>query len=382
MADSAALTDGARQADIVSGEHAETMFSADQAETNMVKLVDGKLTPMGDTESDVSDDMPRTRLGSDEERALTGDDRKKYENSDAALRAGMGIAPNKDTMPADSPIAVADITGNPASGDVPNTGYPDANAPANTASATDSAPTDRTQPSGADQTNTFAGITGDMIPVTPSTPDPNNPIPAAPETPQPPTPPSPGPEYPDLPGTPQPYQPEITEPIEPGRSHEINASGNARSNSVGFAPTYSPYGYYGFGSFVTRTSTMSVADNGVEPTPDQVEPGEAVPGNQYVGMSPGIDEGATDEGMDETPDTGDSMHPYRVNGDAPNDYRAGERPNEAAQMQTQPRERMDESSIQAQDMIPSDGDRSDTKSTDGLDRNYNDLDAARDKTAY
>jgi hypothetical protein len=88
MENNANLSDGAQQADIVSSEHAETMFSADQAETNMVKLVDGKLIPTGHTESDVSDDMPRIRLGSDEERALVGDDKKKYENSDAALRVG------------------------------------------------------------------------------------------------------------------------------------------------------------------------------------------------------------------------------------------------------------------------------------------------------
>lgn len=367
MADSAALTDGARQADIVSSEHAETMFGADQAETNMVKLVDGKLTPIGDTESDVSDDMPRIRLGSDEERALTGDDKKKYENSDAALRAGQGIVPNADTMP-DDPIAVADLTGNPEAGDDVNTGYP-TNAPANTASANDSTPTDRTQANGADQTNTFSGFSADMVPTTPSTPDPNNPVPAAPETPQPPTPPSPGPEIPDLPGSPQPDRPEITEPSEPGRSHEINA----RSNAVGFSQ-FPTTGYYGTTSASTPTSTMSVADNGVEPTPDQVEPGEAVPGTQYVGMSAGPD----DEGMDETPDTGDSSHPYRVNGDAANEYRPDERPNEAAQMQNQPREAMDESGVKAQDMLDSDGDRSDTKSTDGLDRKYNDPQAARD----
>src|SRR5205823_10517838 len=105
MENNADLSDGARQADIVSSEHAETMFSADQAETNMVKLVDGKLVNTGNTEDDVSDDMPRIRLGSDEERALTGDDKKKYENSDAALRAGTMFDPS--VMP-DDPIAVGD----------------------------------------------------------------------------------------------------------------------------------------------------------------------------------------------------------------------------------------------------------------------------------
>ncbi|CCG98762.1 hypothetical protein FAES_0751 [Fibrella aestuarina BUZ 2] len=354
MAASSALSDGAQQANMVSNENAETMFGTDQAETNMVKLVDGKLTPIGDTDDDVMDEQLRNRYSSDEERSLQGYDEKTYENSDAALRVGDGIDGEAETMPADSPIAEADLTDN---------------QPANTAAANESTPTDRTQANGADQTNTFAGISADMVPTTPSTPDPNNPVPAAPETPQPPTPPSPGPEIPDLPGSPQPDRPEITEPSEPGRSHEINA----RSNAVGFSQ-FPTTGYYGTNSASTPTSTMSVADNGVEPTPDQVEPGEAVPGTQYVGMSAGPD----DEGMDETPNTGDSSHPYRVNGDAANEYRPDERPNEAAQMQNQPREAMDESGVKAQDMLDTDGDRSDTKSTDGLDRKYNDPQAARD----
>ena len=86
MANSSALSDGAQQANMVSNENAETMFGADQAETNMVKLVDGKLTAMGDTEDDVMDEQLRNRYSSDEERSLQGYDQKTYENSDAALR--------------------------------------------------------------------------------------------------------------------------------------------------------------------------------------------------------------------------------------------------------------------------------------------------------
>ena len=327
MENNANLSDGAQQADIVSSEHAETMFSADQAETNMVKLVDGKLVPTGNTDSDVSDDMPRIRLGSDEERALVGDDKKKYENSDAALRAGTMFDPS--VMP-DDPIAVGDITGNPDAGSTVNTGLPSEDASDTTEKGKDSTPT-----------GSFGAWA--MIPATPGAPDPMQPVPGIPETP--PYNPMPGPEIPTLPGTPSPAVPEIQEPDQPDRSHEINSSAN----------------------FVTFTAGI-VGNN---PALD-VEPGEAVPGNQYEGMGTG-----PEEGMEDKPDTGDSMHRYDVNAKDTGDYQPGERPEEAKEAQQLPREMMDESSITAQDMI-SGPDRSDQKSTDGLDRTYNDPQAARD----
>ncbi|MDB5240411.1 MAG: hypothetical protein JWP57_1036, partial [Spirosoma sp.] len=278
MENNANLSDGAQQADIVSAEHAETMFSADQAETNMVKLVDGKLTPIGDTNADVSDDMPRIRLGSDEERALVGDDKKKYENSDAALRAGNVI--DVSVMPND-PIAVADITGNPDAGSDVNTGLPSEAAPDQTEAGKDSTPT-----------SSFGAW--NMIPATPGTPDPLQPVPGIPETP--PYNPIPGPEVPELPGSPSPGTPEIQEPPQPDRSHEINGR-----------------------NFVTYTAGIA----GEDPALD-VEPGEAVPGNQYEGMGTG-----PEEGMNDKPDTGDSAHRYDVSAKDADEYQPGERTEEA-----------------------------------------------------
>ena len=322
MENNANLSDGARQADTVSSEHAETMFSADQAETNMVKLVDGKLVSMGDTESDVSDDMPRIRLGSDEERSLQGDDKKKYENSEAALRAGTMFDPS--VMP-DDPIAVGDITGNPDAGSTVNTGLP---------SEDTAEETDKTTP-----TNSFGGWnvigssypTGDMIPQTPGTPDPMQPVPGIPETP--PAPPVPGPEIPDLPGSPNPTTPEIQEPSQPDRSHEINSGLRTFTSAVGG---------------IARANEPKAGES----TPD-------------------------DEGMEDKPDTGDSAHPYDVNAKDTASYQSGERSEEARESEKFPREMADESSVTAQDMI-SGPDRSDQKSTDGLDRTYNDPQAARD----
>ena len=336
MENNANLSDGARQADTVSSEHAETMFGADQAETNMVKLVDGKLVSTGDTEADVSDDMPRIRLGSDEERALQGDDKKKYENSDAALRAGTMFDPS--VMPND-PIAVGDITGNPDAGSDVNTGLL----------------SEDDQDKKETPTNSFGGWnfigngypTGDMIPQTPGiptpgAPDPTQPMPGIPETP--PSPPVPGPEIPDLPGTPKPTIPEVQEPEQPDRSHEINAR-----------------------TLTTFTSTLGTTQT------DDLKPGEAVEGTQYQGLAAGPDE----EGMEDKPDTGDSARPYDVNAKDTHENQPGERPEEAKESQKLPRELADESSITAQDMI-SGSDRSDQKSTDGLDRKYNDPEAARE----
>lgn len=120
---SSALSDGAQQANLVSNENAEAMFGADQAETNMVKLVDGKLTPIGDTDDDVVDGQLANRYSSDEERTLQGDASrgKTYENSAASLHAGGGV--DEDNLPND-PIAEADITGNPDAGATANTGLP------------------------------------------------------------------------------------------------------------------------------------------------------------------------------------------------------------------------------------------------------------------
>ena len=369
MAASSASSDGSQQANLVSNENAEAMFGADQAETNMMKLVDGKLTPMGDTHDDVSDEQLRNRYSSDEERSLQGNEGKTYENSDAALRAGDGIDTQAETFQ-DDPIADADLTQDDQAG---------GNAPANEASANDSTPTDRVQANGTDQTQTFSGMPrADMMPPVPSTPDPNYPMPGGPETP--PTPPSPVPEIPTLPGSPSPDKPEITEPMEPGHSQEINGS-----NSAGYGkyPNNVPTGfsYYSLGGFsVTKTSTMSVAQN-VEPSTDEVQPGEAVPGTQYVNMSNGLD----DEGMDAKPDTGTSDLPYHIDNHQPvQDSQPGERPEEEREAEALPRELVDESTVEAQNMLSPTGEaydaapRSDVKSTDGLDRKYNDPEAARD----
>ncbi|UFH54261.1 hypothetical protein [Spirosoma sp. KNUC1025] len=339
MENNANLTDGARQADTVSSEHAETMFSADQAETNMVKLVDGKLVSIGDTESDVSDDMPRIRLGSDEERALEGDDKKKYENSASALRAGNEFAP--DAMP-DNPIAVADITGNPDAGATVNTGLPSED-----------------EPDDSTKTNSFGDWqfigngqpSGDMIPPTPGTPDPTQPVPGIPETP--PTPPAPGPEIPDLPGTPRPASPEI--PDMPDTPKPAIPDIQNSSDTV----------------------TYTSAAPGVVPT-NGPKPDDDVPYTRYENLDQGAKaDPGSEEGMEDKPNTGDSARPYDVNAKDTSENQPGERPEEAREAQKIPREMADESSIEAQDMI-SGPDRSDQKSTEGLDRKYNDPEAARE----
>lgn len=367
MANSSALSDGAQQANMVSNENAETMFGADQGETNMVKLVDGKLTAMGDTDDDVMDEQLRNRYSSDEERSLQGYTEKTYENSDAALRVGEGVDPN---MVPDDPIADADIT--------------QPQAQANTASqANDSTPNDRVQASGEDMNSTATSsftIAADMVPPMPGTPDPNNPVPAAPETPVPPVSPDPMPEITPLPGAPSPDKPEITEPGEPDRSHQIGFQ-YGQNNAVTSWPSTAPSSY-------TTTITPTSADQ----LPITTEDRNAVPGTQYDGMTVGPDTvpngpagmpaGSEDEGMDDQPKTGDSSHPYDVRGNEDSSYQPGERPQETAQMMSQPTETMDESGVKAQEMTGKNTDRSETKSTDGLDRNYNDLDAEKDKTAY
>ena len=343
MENNADLSDGARQADIVSSEHAETMFGADQAETNMVKLVDGKLVSTGHTEADVSDDMPRIRLGSDEERALVGDDKKKYENSEAALRAGTMFDPS--VMP-DNPIAVGDITGNPDAGATVNTGLPSEDEP------------DPKTP-----TNSFGGWSiigsgnqpvGDMIPSIPGSPDPMQPVPGIPETQ--PAPPVPGPEIPDLPGTPQPAVPEIPDMPDVPKPPIPDIQNTSESD---------------------WTVRFTSSGPGVIPT-NGPKPEEHVAETKYEGLAEAAKaEPGTEEGMESKPNTGDSARPYDVNAKDSAENQPGERSEEAKEAQKYPREMADESSITAQDMI-SGPDRSDQKSTEGLDRKYNDPEAARE----
>lgn len=330
---------------MVSNENAETKFGADQGETNMVKLVDGKLTPIGDTEDDVMDEQLRNRYSTDEERSFQGDQQrtKTYENSDSALQVGVEF--DNKNIP-ENPIAVADITGNPDAGATVNAGLPSEDE--------SDEQTDKTL------TNSFGNWqfigggqpvgdhpVGEMIPPTPGTPDPMQPVPGIPETP--PTPPTPGPEIPDLPGTPKPAVPEIQEPSEPDRSHEINAQ----------AVTY------------TASAQGVIPTNG--PKPD----GDVAP-TRYENLDEGAKaEKGSEEGMEADPNTGDSARPYDVNAKDPAENQPGERPEEAQEMEKQPKEALDESSVKAQDMI-SGPDRSDQKSTDGLDRKYNDPEAARE----
>ena len=333
------LTDGARQADLVSNENADAMFGADQAETNMIKLVDGKLTSTGDTDDDVADDQLSNRYTSDEERGLQGNDwrGKTYENSATAQRTDDGVEQElmSDESNAAPAIAVADITGNPDAGSTVSTGLP-----------SEDEPTDRTE-AGTDATPTGSFVIGtiqNMNPPMPGTPDPTQPV-------IPPTPPAPGPEIPEFPGTPPQTQPEIQEPDQPDRSHEVNAGQTLAHHSV--AST----------NFLAYTAELSglIDENDVEP---ESTPVESMPGMQ-------------NEGMNDKPDTGDSAHPYDVNAKDADSYQAGERPEEGKEAQKFPREMTDESSVTAQDMI-SGPDRSDQKSTDGLDRKYNDPEAARD----
>lgn len=336
------LSDGAQQANMVSNENADAMFGADQAETNMVKLVDGKLTPIGDTEDDVVDDQLKSRYTSDEERGLQGDQLrgKTYENSEAALQAGEGLGnETMDETNAESAIAVAEITGNPDAGATVNTGLPSEDA---------SKKNDKSTP-----TNSFGGWnmigdgqpTGDMIPATPVSPDPMQPVPGIPETP--PAPPVPGPEIPDLPNSPSPATPEIQEPDQPDRSHEINAQ-TFTSSAPGVVPNNGP------------------------------RPDGAVSETKYEGLDEGAAaEPGSEEGMQVKPNTGDSARPYDVNAKDDAGHKPGERPEEAKEARNQPRELADESSVMAQDMISGPA-RSDQKSTEGLDRNYNDPEAARE----
>ncbi|GAA4448005.1 hypothetical protein GCM10023189_05210 [Nibrella saemangeumensis] len=363
MANSANLSDGAREANQVSADDADIMFGADQAETHMVKLVDGKLVSTMSSEATISDDQPRIRLGSDEERALdhsTDTDRprneqgtdtepdpqgaeKKYENSAAALRAGGGIGDSR-VVPND-PIAVAGITGNPAAGAEVNTGYLTDDTDENQQND------QTTQDSGATPT---AGFTVQMMTPgypNPSTPDPNTPVPPAPETPQPPTPPSPAPEIPTIPSPTTPNVPDINGGSVTNE-YETNMSANrdgSKADSMADGGIYS-----GLDAGPRSVDTQDISSKS-DPNRDP------------------------EEGMKDHGHTGPSSRPYDEDETDTHSYESAERPQETAQMMDQPREAMDESAVKAGQIKEntSPRDPSEVKSTDMLDVKYNDPEAAR-----
>ena len=294
-----------QQADLVSNENADTKYGQDQADTHMVKLVDGKLVPTAHLETEVTDDLS-DRYTDDVERGLN--------------------SPNQRTFD------VVDIKSD----------HPQA----------------------------------DMIPELPSTPDPNNPIPSSPEFPNQPTPPpSPGPEIPDLPSTPKPDKPEITEPSEPGRSHEVNNSGHFDGQVSNEGNTKD-----------TPTSGLADTMPGADVPTQSQNPGEKEKAPDLVDSDVNDGPGPanyikpkTDEGMTEKPDTGTSEHPYDVNEKDKEPYQSAERPEETAQMLDQPKETLDESAIKKQPMQESTAQApSEMKSTDQLDRKYNDPASARE----
>ncbi len=285
------------------------MFGMDQAEANLVKLVDGKLVATADVEDDVENDQLRNRYTSDEERGLQEFGQKTYETSEASLRVGNGTS---------APILPTDLS------QLPDIAEADITAINDEAQAND-----RTQPS-ADQTTATATIGLQMMmPPAPGTPDPYNPYPATPDAPQPPIPgpTTPGPEIPTLPGTPQPAVPEIQEPSQPERSHEINSQ-----------------------NFITFPSIAGgvMPGNANQPV-EEMGDTEIVPDTMYDGLQAGIDDAQPDaaEGTTTEPNTGKSAQPYNVDANQPGNYQPGERPEEAAEMKTQPREMLDESSVKA-----------------------------------
>jgi len=280
-----------RPAGLITDEDiADSRYGQDQAETNLVKLVDGKLVPTANVGDEASSgDGLLNRFTNDEERGVNSPNERTYD--------------------------VVNIE------------------------------------NGNDQPT----VTDDMIP---STPDPYNPVPTGPETPTPPGPVPAGPEIPDLPGENRPEQPEITDPTQPGRSHEINNSQD------------------------TLTSGLVGTMPGVDvPNQQNPAPNEELP--EFLGTSSAnsVNSDASpkdDEGMDEHPDTGTSARPYDVNAKDTHSYQSSERPQESAQMMSQPREAMDESAIKKQPMADQQHESpSDMKSTDQLDLKYNDPEAAR-----
>lgn len=314
------LSDNSQHSNFISDpDQADTKYSTDGAEASMVKLVDGKLVPIGNTHDDVTDDQILSRTaGSDEERGLQGEEGTQYEKSAAALRGTDGVDPV--AMP-DNPMAEAGITDNPDAGYTTGTGLPGDDEPLTTSTETSSTPNDRVQPSGSDLNRTETFSVNLMIPQInptptypdPAVPEPSIPIPPVPDAPAPVEPVPYNPEYPEIPGTPTAPRPEIQEPVEPGRSVPDGP------NRIGF---------------VTYTSS--------------------------VGGSASAD----DEGMSEKPDTGRSARPYNEDAKDDDSYQPGERPNEAAQMQ-KPHAPVDESSVMEENMLPG-TDRTDVKSTDGL----------------
>lgn len=303
---SSASSDGSQQADLVSTENADAMFSMDQAEANLVKLVDGKLVATANVQDDVQDDQLRNRYTSDEERGLQEFDQKTYETSEASLRVGNGTS---------SPILPTDLSQLP---DVA-----DANI---TAINNEAEANDRTQSS--DNQSTKTTVVGFQM-MMPTTPDPYNPMPATPDAPQPPmpAPTTPGPEIPTLPGTPQPAVPDIQEPSQPDRSYEINSRNFITFTSIG-------------GGVMPGNANQPVEEMGDT---------EIVPDTMYDGLQAGIDDKQPDasEGMTINPNVGHSGQPYNVDANQPHDFQPGERPEEAAEMETQPREMLDESSVKA-----------------------------------
>ncbi|RAJ94061.1 hypothetical protein LX87_03945 [Larkinella arboricola] len=286
-------------ANLINTENADTKYGQDQAETHMVKLVDGKLVPTADVQTEISDDLT-SQYANDEERGLYSANQRTHD--------------------------IVDI----------QSAHPQA----------------------------------DMVPGLPSTPDPSNPVPAGPDTPTPPTPPVPGPEIPDMPTTPKPDKPEITEPNEPGRSHEIN---NQITNDTD----------------QQNTPTSALADfmPGADVPTQTQDPAKNEELPEFLGTSSANDgpgpanyrKPNADEGMETGPDTGTSARPYDVDAKDTHDYQPSERPQETAQMLDQPTETLDESSIKKAPMQDHSTAQapSDMKSTDQLDRNYNDPEAAR-----
>ncbi|MGA0559126.1 hypothetical protein ACO2Q8_20885 [Larkinella sp. VNQ87] len=65
-------------ADLVNNENADTKYGQDQAQTHMVKLVDGKLVPTAEVDSEVSDDLA-SQYTNDEERGLYSPNQRTYD---------------------------------------------------------------------------------------------------------------------------------------------------------------------------------------------------------------------------------------------------------------------------------------------------------------
>ena len=67
-----------QQANLVSNENADTKYGQDQADTNMVKLVDGKLVSTAHHETEVTDDLS-DRYANDEERGLNSPNQRTWD---------------------------------------------------------------------------------------------------------------------------------------------------------------------------------------------------------------------------------------------------------------------------------------------------------------